>query len=366
MKIVLTGGGTGGHIIPLLAVAQKIKEKNPQVQFMFIGPKGKMEKKLMESQNIPARYVLVGKLRRYFSFHYITDFFKIPLGIIQALWYLLVFMPDAIFSKGGYASFPVVVAGWLYRIPTLIHDSDANPGLANSILAKFVNRVAVSYPRAEKYFLARKVVLTGNPLRADIAQGNAEKARKMFSFLDSKKVIFVWGGSQGAQAINNKILDILPELLKKYQVIHQTGDRNFEEVKHKVGELGIKIGRDGYVALPFIKEELKDVFALADLIISRSGSNSISEIAANGKPSIIIPLKNSANNHQRMNAYAVAKMGGCIVLEESNLGAHMFLEKIDEIMENDELREKIKKNIKFFYHPDAAEKIAEGILGMIK
>ncbi len=366
MRIVLTGGGTGGHIIPLIAVAQKIKEKNPETQFLFIGPRGILEKKLMEAQGIPSKYVLVGKLRRYFSFRYCIDIFKVPLGIIQTLVYLLFYMPDAIFSKGGYASFPVVVVGWLYRIPILIHDSDANPGLANTFLAKFSDRVAVSYARAEKYFLAKKVVLTGNPLRTDINQGEAQKAREKFSLLESKKVIFVWGGSQGAQAINNKILDILPDLLKRYQVIHQTGEKNFKEVEHKAGVLGIKNGRRGYFALPFIEEGLKDILAVADLIISRSGSNSISEIAANGKASIIIPLANSANNHQRMNAYAIAKTGGCIVLEEANLGATMLFDKINKIMNDAELKEKLEKNVKKFYHPEAAEKIADGVLGMLK
>ena len=366
MKIVLTGGGTGGHIIPLIAVAQKIKEKNPEAEFLFIGPKGKIEKELMEKENIPLKYVLVGKMRRYFSFRYLIDIFKLPLGIIQTLWYLLFYMPDAIFSKGGYASLPVVVVGWLYRIPILIHDSDANPGLANIFLAKFSNRVAISYSRAERYFPAKQVVLTGNPLREDINQGEAQKAREKFSLLESKKVIFIWGGSQGARAINNKILNILPDLLKRYQVIHQTGEKNFREVEHKAGVLGIKNGRRGYIALPFISEGLNDILALAELIISRSGSNSISEIAANGKASIIIPLANSANNHQRMNAYAIAKVGGCVVLEEANLGANMLLEKINEIMDKVELKEKLEKNIKSFYHPEATEKIAGGILGMIK
>ncbi len=366
MRIVLTGGGTGGHIIPLVAVAQKIKEKNPETQFLFIGPKGSIEKKIMEKENIPLKYVLVGKMRRYFSFLYLVDILKMPLGVIQALVYLLFYMPDAIFSKGGYASFPVVVVGWLYRIPILIHDSDANPGLANTFLAKFADRIAVSYPQAEKYFPAKQVVLTGNPLRADINQGEAQKAREKFSLLESKKVIFVWGGSQGAQAINNKILDILPDLLKRYQVIHQTGEKNFKEVEHKAGVLGIKNGRRGYVAIPFIGEELKDILAVADLIISRSGSNSISEIAANGKASIIIPLANSANNHQRMNAYAIAKIGGCVVLEEANLGSSMLLNEINKIMTETELKEKLERNIKKFYHPEALEKITNGILGMIK
>ncbi|MDR3558832.1 MAG: undecaprenyldiphospho-muramoylpentapeptide beta-N-acetylglucosaminyltransferase [Candidatus Pacebacteria bacterium] len=366
MRIVLTGGGTGGHIVPLVAVAEKIKEKAPDCEFIFVGPKGDLEKKLMDAQGIPTKGVMAGKMRRYFSFWHFVDIFKIPIGIIQALWHLLWLMPDAIFSKGGYASFPVVFVGWLYRIPIMIHESDANPGLANSVLAKFSERVAVSYSQAEIYFPASQVVLTGSPLRSDIAAGDAVRAREMFHFTDSKKVIFVVGGSLGARSINNKIIEILPELLRKYQVIHQTGQNNIEEVKQRAGEQGIKAEHGGYFPLAFYGDEIKDILAMADLVISRAGASTISEIAANRKPSILIPLETAANNHQRMNAYAIAKTGGCVVLEENNMGHNMLIEKIEEIMNDDKLREKLSQNIKAFYHPDAAEKIAEGILGMIK
>jgi UDP-N-acetylglucosamine--N-acetylmuramyl-(pentapeptide) pyrophosphoryl-undecaprenol N-acetylglucosamine transferase len=365
MKIVLTGGGTGGHIIPLIAVERKIKEKEIATEFMFIGPKDNFSKKFMEAEGITMKYAMSGKMRRYFSLLNFIDAFKIPIGIVQALWQLLWFMPDAIFSKGGCATLPVVIAGWIYRIPIMIHESDANPGMANSILAKFSTRVAVSYPSAESYFPAEQVIVTGSPLREDINKGDRENARKMFSLSESKKTIFVWGGSQGAKVINDKILEVLPELLRSYQVIHQVGEKNFEEVKKRAGELGIKVGRDGYHTLPFIGEELKDILAVSDLIISRAGSSSISEIAANGKPAIIIPIDKSANNHQRMNAYSIAKIGGCVVLEEANLGEHMLLAKIDEIMNNEEIRNKLMQNIKLFYHPDAADRIADGILGMV-
>lgn len=366
MKIILTGGGTGGHLMPLIAVARKIREKQPDVQLMFVGPKGKMEETLMGAENIPSKWIAAGKMRRYFSLLNFVDFFKIIFGVMQSLVILLIEMPDAIFSKGGYASFPVVFVGWLYRIPILIHESDATPGLANRILKKFVDRVAVAYVEAEKEFPAAQVVVTGNPLRADINLGDAKKAREMFFLTESKKVIFVYGGSQGARAINNKILDILPELLQKYQVIHQTGESNFDEVRHRAGEMGIKAGREGYITLSFIGEELKDILAVSDLIISRAGANSISEIAANGKPSILIPLQTAANDHQRMNAYALARIGGCVVLEESNLGENLFMSRIDEIMGSPELQKKLSENIKTFYHADATEKIAIGILDMIK
>jgi len=366
MKIVLTGGGTGGHIIPLISVAKKIKERVPDCEFIFMGPKGKLEEDLMNNEGIRTENISVGKMRRYFSFQNFLDFFRVIAGIFHALWYLLVHMPDAIFSKGGYAAFPVVIAGWIYRIPILIHESDSVPGMTNSILSKFATRIAVSYPSAEKEFPASQVVLTGNPLRSDINQGNASKIRQELSLLEEKKIIFVMGGSQGSQIINEKVVNILPQLLKKYQVIHQTGEANFEKVKHRVGESGIKIGHGGYYAFPFIGPELIDVFAAADLVITRAGANSLSEVAANGKPSIVIPIESSANNHQRMNAYALAKIGGCLVLEENNLGEHVFLNTIEEIMNSDDLRHKLSNNIKMFYHADAAEKIADGIFGMIE
>lgn len=367
MRIVLTGGVSGGHIIPLITVAKKIKEKNLGAEFLFIGPRKKMEEDLMSAAQIPIKGIATGKLRRYFSWLNFIDVFRIPFGIVQALGLLLWYMPDVIFSKGGSASLPVVLVGWLYRIPIMIHESDANPGLANSMLGKFATRVAVSYPSTESYFPAEQVVLTGAPLRADINQGEAQKAREMFSLTESKKTIFVWGGSQGAQVINNKIIEILPDLLHKYQIIHQTGEKNLEAVKHIAGELGIKAGHEGYYPVAFIGEELKDILAVSDIIISRAGSSSISEIAANGKPAIIIPLEHSGNDHQRMNAYAVAKVGGCIVLEESNLGNNMLKSKIDEIANDDALSLKLGTNIKnFFYHPDAVDRLVEGILSMVK
>ncbi len=366
MRIVLTGGGTGGHLIPLVAVAKKIQKKVPEAEFIFIGPKGKMEDDIMGRENIPIRNIPVGKLRRYFSLKNVADFFRVPIGIIKSLWLLFVYMPDAIFSKGGYASFPVVVAGWVYRIPILTHESDSNPGLANSMIGKFSNRVAVAYPEAEKYFPAAQVVLTGNPLREDINKGDAKKAREMFGMVDSKELIFIWGGSLGAKNINERILHILPELLRKYQIIHQTGEYDFENVKHRAGELGFKAGYGGYFITPFLKEELPDVFAATDMVISRAGANSIAEIAANAKPAIIVPLETSASDHQRMNAYSLARIGGCVVMEENNMGEHLLLEKINEIMENKELRENLSKNIQSFYHPDAADRIADGIIGMIK
>lgn len=348
--------------MPLIAVAKKINEKIGTVEFLFIGPKGVLEEKIMAKEGIPAKNILTGKVRRYFSLKNFLDAIKIPLGVIQALWMLLIFMPDAIFSKGGYASFPVVIAGWIYRIPILIHDSDCVPGLANSILGKFATRVAVSYTEAEKDFTPGRVVLTGNPLREDIVRGDPDNARSAFSLSESRKTIFVYGGSQGAQIINNKIVKILPQLLRKFQIIHQTGEKNYEDITRKAGQLGIKPGRDGYHPIAYINEGLEDILAVSDLVITRAGANSLSEIAANAKPAIVIPIEKSANNHQRMNAYSLARTGSCIVLEENNLGENIFLSRVEEILQNQDLAEKLSRNIRQFYHPDAADRLAEGII----
>ena len=364
MRIVLAGGGTGGHLFPLIAVAKKLKEKRFDAEFLFIGPSGTLEETLMEKNHIPVNRIFTGKFRRYFSLLNFLDIFKVPAGIIQSLWYLLRYMPDVIFSKGGYASLPVVFAGWIYQIPIMIHESDSVPGKTNEFLGKLANCVTISYPQTEAYFESEKTVLTGNPLRVDINQGDPQKIRDKFSLPESKKIIFVWGGSQGSDMINSKILDILPELLRKYSVIHQTGKNNLEKSKDRAGEMGVKEGRDDYHAISFIEDDVKDILAVADLIISRAGANSLSEIAANKKPAIVIPLKNSANDHQRKNAYALSQIGGCLVLEEDNLGENLFLSRIDEIMGSKELQEKFSKNIQNFFHPDAAEKIAQEILEM--
>ncbi|MFC1756374.1 undecaprenyldiphospho-muramoylpentapeptide beta-N-acetylglucosaminyltransferase [Patescibacteria group bacterium] len=367
MRIVLTGGGTGGHIFPLVAVARKFKEKiGPESEFLFVGSKGKLEGSIMAEENIPVKYVLSGKARRYFSFQNFVDFFKIPIGVIQSMWILLAYMPDAIFSKGGYASIPVVIAAWIYRIPVMTHESDAVPGVTNLILGKLSTRIAVAYPTVKEYFLKSKVLLTGNPVREDIFGGNAEEARKKLGLTESKPTILVMGGSQGAKIINDAIIHILPKLLHRSQIIHQTGEKNFEEVSHAAAQKGIKVGREGYIATPFLNtEEMKDALAVADLVISRAGAGSISNIAGAGKVAILIPISTAANDHQNMNAYELAKIGGALVLEESNLGESMLIEKIENLLDNQELKSKMIERIRNFYHPDAADKIVDGIVDLI-
>jgi len=368
-RLMIAGGGTGGHIIPLIAVARKIKEKEISAEFMFLGPKENFSKKFMTAEGITIKHAMSGKMRRYFSILNFVDALKIPIGIVQALWHLLWFMPEVIFSKGGCATLPVVIAGWLYHIPILIHESDANPGMANSVLAKLASRVAVSYPSAESYFHSEQVVVTGSPLREDINKGNKENAQKMFSLLESKKTIFIWGGSQGAKAINDKILEVLPELLPNYQIIHQTGEKNFEEVKNEAKVVIAPELEKFYHPVGFLKEiELREAYAASDLILSRAGSGSIFEIAALGKPSVLVPLALAAQDHQAKNAYAYAdgSRGATLVIEEANLTPRFLLEKIKYTFAVPGELEKMSKAAKSFAKPDSGRLIAEYIMNYYK
>ncbi len=364
MRIVLTGGGTGGHLFPLLAVTKKIKEKlGPEAQLLYIGSGAPMERQVMQTEGIPAKYVASGKMRRYFSFQNFVDIFKVPIGFVQSLWILLWYMPDVVFSKGGYVAVPVVLAARIYRIPVMIHESDAIPGTANKFLAKYATRIAVAYPEAQSYFPMKKTALLGNPVREGALGGNPPMLLKQLGFTESKKILLVMGGSQGSEIINKAIVEILPQLLKDMQIIHQTGDKNYEAVVRMAGEQGVKAGREGYAPVNFMDDKLlRDSLELCDLVISRAGANSIAEIAAHAKPAILIPLSSSANDHQRMNAYALAQVGGALVLDEPNLGANMLLGKIEQIMFSEDKAPQMSERIKAFYHPHAAEVIANGVI----
>jgi UDP-N-acetylglucosamine--N-acetylmuramyl-(pentapeptide) pyrophosphoryl-undecaprenol N-acetylglucosamine transferase len=368
MRIVLTGGGTGGHLTPLVAIADKLKEKlGSEANILYIGSGAEMERQIMAEEGIAARFVVAGKMRRYFSWQNFVDIFKVPIGFVQSLWILLFFMPDVIFSKGGYVALPIVIAGWIYRIPIMIHESDSTPGISNQFLAKFANRIAVAYPSAEEYFPKERTALTGNPIRFQVTDGDPVMLRRELGFTESRKTLLVLGGSQGSKVINEAIVKILPQILQYFQVIHQTGKDHYDSVVHEAAFMGVKVGHNGYYATPFMNaNKLRDSFALSDVVISRAGATFITEIAANGKPAILIPISESANDHQRMNAYALAKIGAAIVLEESNLGEHILLEKINHILNDKELQLGMIEKIKTFYHADAADVIAKGIIEIAK
>ena len=367
VRIVLTGGVSGGHTFPLLAVAQSIRTKYQEpVEFLFVGARGKIEAEAMTEAGIPQKYIAYGKWRRYFSLQNFTDLFKIPFGFLQALWHLLWFMPDVVFAKGGSASVPVVLAAWVYRIPILIHDSDAVAGVANRFLATFVDRIAIAYEGARAFFPARKTALTGNPVRSEIMQGDIARAIDTFSLRADAPLLLVLGGSQGAMVLNRHLLAVLPTLLEKgYQVVHLTGENNYTSVVEAVKAYGLDIAQGPYRPLAFVGAQgLADLYAASLVVLSRAGAGTIAELAALKKAAILVPLQGAANDEQRMNAYELAERGAVKVLEEANLTEHLLVENIEELVQNASLRQEMGEALYPFYHPEAAARIADALIEM--
>ena len=366
LRIVLTGGVSGGHTYPLIAVARSLRSRSRiPVSLLYIGSRGRIERDAMDGEKIPSKLILTGKMRRYFSVKNFSDPFRVAIGLVQSLWHLFVFMPDAVFAKGGSVSVPVCVAAHLLRIPIVLHDSDAVAGKANLFLARYAARIAIAYPSAIAFFPEEKTAVTGNPVRTELLEGDASRANAYFGFAPDRPLVLVLGGSLGAQALNRAVARVLPDIIRETQVLHQTGEKNYAESVALAGEYGIKAGRDGYVAVPFLNAtELADALARADLVISRAGAAAVSDLAACGKASILVPLPSAANDEQRMNAYEVAQFGGAIVLEEANLGEHILSSKIDTLLRDPMLRSGMAEKIRAFYNPAAADMIADGIISL--
>lgn len=363
MKILFTGGGTGGHIFPLVAIIRQLKKisKEP-LELFYLGPKDNFSKEILSQEGVKVFYIFCGKWRRYITlesiFQNIIDLLKIPIGFFQSLFFLLIWYPDLIFSKGGFGSLPVVFAGWILRIPIFLHESDIIPGLTNRILSKFALEIFTSFPNTE-FLPKEKIILTGNPIRKEILEGIKEEGILYFKISKEKPILLILGGSQGAQRINDRILEIINELLEKFEIIHQIGKENFKETMSEV-EIVLKKDLEKYYhPFPFLNEnELKLAYAVADLIVARAGSGTIFEIAALGKPSILIPLPEAAQNHQLFNAYEFSKEGAAIILEQENFTPKFFLEKLKSLFSNPQNLERMAKKAKEFSKPSAAEIIA--------
>ena len=370
MKILFTGGGTGGHFYPIIAIAEAIHEEakekkilNPQLFYMA---PTKYNPRALFDNDIEFIQVPAGKVRRYFSLLNITDAIKTAYGIIVALFKVFSLYPDVVFSKGGYASFPILVAARLWRIPVIIHESDSHPGRVTAWAAKFAKRIAVSYPDAADYFSEKdrpKIAFTGNPIRHELIAPLSTGAREYLKLEETTPVIFIIGGSQGSVAINDVILESIADLVGRYQVIHQTGKNNFTEVKQTAGV----VLKDNPNASRYHPMEYLDVLAMrmaagcADVIISRAGSQ-IFEIASWGVPAIIIPLSEEVSHDQTKNAFAYARSGAAAVIEEYNLSAHILVAEIDRIINSPATREKMKIAARGFARTDSAQKIAQVVL----
>lgn len=325
-RIILTGGGTAGHVTPNIALLPRLKELQYDVH--YIGSYTGIEKELIEQFGIPYHGIATGKLRRYFSVQNFTDPFRVLKGMNEAKKLVKILKPDVIFSKGGFVSVPVVLAGKRCHVPTVIHESDMTPGLANKLSLSAATKVCCNFPETLEFLPEGKALLTGSPIRQELLTGDKFKALEFLGFTSEKPVILVIGGSLGAVAVNNAVRSILPELLKTYQVIHLCGRGKLDE--------SLK-GLEGYAQFEYIKEELKDLFALTDIVISRAGANAICELLALHKPNLLIPLSaNASRGDQILNARSFERQGFSMVLEEEALTDQVLLDAVNHLYDHRE------------------------------
>ncbi len=320
-KIVLTGGGTAGHVTPNIALLPSLREAGYEITYM--GSYDGIEKKLIADFDIPYVGISTGKFRRYLDVKNLTDPFRVIKGFSEARKYLKEFQPDVVFSKGGFVSVPVVRAAASLGIPCIIHESDMTPGLANKLCIPVACKICCNFPETMKLLPENKAVLTGSPIRKELASGNRVAGLNMCGFTANKPVIMVMGGSLGAANVNKAVREALPQLLEDFQIVHLCG-------KDKVDNL--LLNTSGYKQFEYVKAELKDLFAMADIVISRAGANAICELLALKKPNILIPLPSaSSRGDQLLNAKSFESQGFSIVIDEDDLTTELLVDKVHEL-----------------------------------
>jgi len=323
-KIILTGGGSAGHVAPNLALIPSLKAAGFDIY--YIGSHNGIERGLVEAAGIPYFGISSGKLRRYKSIKNVTDIFRISKGLLDAIRIIRKIKPDIVFSKGGFVVVPVIAAARLLRIKSIIHESDMTPGLANKLAMPFAVKICVSFPETLTHVPKSKGILTGTPLREALLNGNPKSGMEVFNEKtpDVRPILLVTGGSQGANAINTCIRDALPELLKQFRVVHLCGKGNLSGIQ-----------QPGYVEFEYLNEKMADVLAMADIVVSRAGANTLFELAALGKPSLLIPLPaSSSRGDQILNAASFAKQGLSMVLPENDMTPERLLQDITLLYEN--------------------------------
>lgn len=371
MTIVFTGGGTGGHFYPIIAVAEAINDLVHEKRLIapalyYLAPNSFDEKALFEN-GITYIRIPAGKMRRYASFQNVTDTFVTLAGTISAIFTLFRLYPDVVVSKGGYGSVPTVLAARLLRIPVVIHESDAKPGRANLFAAKFAKKIAISFESAAQYFpknVQSRIARTGIPIRKALLRVEVEGARQYLGLEKDIPTILILGGSQGAVKINEMVLTSLPHLVARANIIHQTGQANFKDVQ---AIAKVVLGKDPHASrynpINYLSEiSLQRAAGIANIVVSRAGANSIAEIGLWKKPAILIPIPESISHDQRTNAYAYAKTGAAIVLDEENLTPHILVSEIERILNDPTLAKRMGAAAEGFTDPDAARILAGEVL----
>ena len=323
-RIILTGGGTAGHVTPNIALIPRLQELGYDIQ--YIGSYTGIEKELIEAFHIPYHGISSGKLRRYFSLQNFTDPFRVLKGLGEAKKLVRELKPDVIFSKGGFVSVPVVLAGKRAKVPVIIHESDMTPGLANKLAIPSATKVCCNFPETLENLPKEKAILTGSPIRQELLSGNKIAAMEMCGFSADKPVILVIGGSLGSVAVNTAVRAALPELLEDFQVVHLCGKGKLDESL---------VNTKGYKQFEYVKNELRDIFAMSTLVISRAGANAICELLALRKPNLLIPLSaNASRGDQILNARSFERQGFSTVLEEEDVTKESLLDSIHKLYQN--------------------------------
>ncbi len=349
-RIVFTGGGSGGHTMPAVAVAKRLKDR---FEIYYIGSRSGIESEIVKRElpTIPYKKIATGKLRRYFSFKNFFDLFRVAVGLVQSYFILLYLRPTLIFSTGGFVSVPPVIAGKLLGIKIVIHEQTIDAGLANRIAGRFADKILLTFEESLRYFPLRKSRVTGIPLRDEIFSVTRQEAISHFNFKNNDPVIFVTGGGLGCSLMNNAFIEILPELLKRTNIIYQSGNSNNGEDFRRLNELrsNLSIELQGkFLLFNFINDDLKYAYGIADLAVARSGAGTVNELSALKIPAIYIPLAIATNNEQLKNAMAVSKNGGAVIIEESLLTKTVLKDTIEKIIFTDKLNEmKEKMSISF-------------------
>ncbi|MGH7141517.1 MAG: UDP-N-acetylglucosamine--N-acetylmuramyl-(pentapeptide) pyrophosphoryl-undecaprenol N-acetylglucosamine transferase [Minisyncoccia bacterium] len=369
MKILFTAGGTGGHFYPIIAVAEAVEDisdeqKLVEPQLYYAAPTP-YDRQMLAAHEITFVPTAAGKIRRYFSIRNFFDLFKTSWGILRSVIHVFFLYPDVVFGKGGYGSFPMLLAAKLFRIPVVIHESDAVPGRVNAWAGKFAAYIAISFDETSKYFPKDKVALTGVPVRKAVRFPAPDGAHEFLKLEKEIPTILVLGGSQGAAALNDCILEALPELLPKYQIVHQAGAGNSKEIegRAKIILVGSPFA-DRYKPLGYLNDlAMKMSAGVAKVVVSRAGST-IFEIALWGMPSILVPLPPdvAADDHQTKNAYAYARTGAASVIEQQNLLPGVLVAEIDRIITRPDVAAHMSEAAKYFSRPDAAKVIAQKLL----
>lgn len=369
IKIVIAGGGTGGHVLPALSVIEELQRRNVPMELLWIGSKNGVEGNEARARGIPFQAISTGKFRRYPDFKTVTDAARVPLGVPQAWRILRKFHPDVIFSTGGYVSTPSVVAG-ARMAPVLTHEQTAVLGLATRLNGRFVDVQALTFDSSLAYVKdKKKTVVTGNPVRASLKEGTRDGGLQRFGFRSDLPVLFVTGGARGSSPLNERIESILDNLLLSTQILHQTGARtdnpDFERLSARKKQLPIEL-HDRYFVIERVRDEMADVYAMTDLMLARAGAGTVAEISYLGKTAILIPLPGSGGHEQHRNAEALSSVDGAIVIDQSEASPAMLRTLIIELLADPARRAVIGSNATKASRPDAAARLADQLLELAR